>query len=73
MKKLLAVIATLALPFLAVWLCAIFTAFSFNPIHVFQHGDFWGFSVLYWFVWTMMSPFIIPAIFESFDEQTSKN
>lgn len=38
-------------PFLFIWICFIFTAFSFNPQDVFQHTAFWFIAVIYWIVY----------------------
>lgn len=62
MKKGLIIAATAVAPFLLVWIAAIFTAFSFNPIHVFQNGNFWGLSIIYWLLWVCLSPLIIEMV-----------
>jgi len=62
MKKGIIMAVTAALPFLLVWASAILTAFSFNPIKVFQHVDFWGLSTIYWFVWVCLAPLIVEMI-----------
>ena len=64
--KLLKVILTLALPFLVVWGAYLLTGFGFSPQEeVFNNGNFWGMSVVYWFVWSMLAPFIIDIIYEN--------
>jgi len=50
-KKLLIVLTLCALPFLSVWFAWILTALSFNIKEIFQSGDFWGISMLYWVMW----------------------
>jgi hypothetical protein len=62
MKKGIIMAVTAALPFLLVWAAAILTAFSFNPINVFQDGNFWGLSVMYWLLWVCLSPLIYEMI-----------
>lgn len=44
-------VLTMLAPFLTVWMAWIMTALSFNIHQVFQHGAFWGISVIYWFIW----------------------
>lgn len=61
-RRLLAVAALFALPFLLVWFSAIMTAFSFNPRDVFGEGMFWGFSGLYWILATCLAPLVIESV-----------
>jgi hypothetical protein len=53
------------LPFILVWLAFVLTGFSFNPIHVFQGGTFWGVSVLYWFLYVCLIGVIAEVIEEN--------
>jgi len=64
MKKFSIIMATAALPFLLVWAAFLLTGFSFNPIHVFQDGTFWGVSVLYWFLWICLVGLIVELVDE---------
>lgn len=61
MKKLFIILTLAALPFLLVWMGFILTAFSFNPIEVFQGGTFWGMSVIYWFIYICLIGLIVDA------------
>jgi len=65
MKKLFILLTTAALPFLLVWAAFLLTAFSFNPIEIFQNGTFWGISVIYWLLWVCLLGFITEMIDES--------
>lgn len=38
----------LLLPFIAVWVAYVLTAFSFDPKWVFVQDGFWGISIVYW-------------------------
>lgn len=62
MKKLSILLATAALPFLLVWAAFLLTAFSFNPVEMFQGGTFWGVSVIYWLLWVCMMPLIVDMV-----------
>ena len=62
MKNLLIVLTLAALPFLLVWAAFILTAFSFNPIEIFQNGNFWGVSALYWFLYLCLIGFVIEIL-----------
>lgn len=68
MKKLYILVATAVLPFILVWAAFILTAFNFNPREVFNSGNFWGLSVMYWLLWTCLSPIIVEMV----DEQEAK-
>lgn len=46
--KCIATTLTLTFPFLAVWLCYIMTAYSFDPRSVFGQNWFIGLSVVYY-------------------------
>ena len=65
MKKFIIFCSTACVPFILVWLGFLLTAFSYNPIEIFQSGTFWGISVLYWLLWVCMSPLIMEIINES--------
>lgn len=64
MKKLLIALTFAALPFLLVWMSFILTAFSFNPIETFRDGNFWGVSIIYWFMYVCLIGFIIEMVDE---------
>lgn len=64
MKKLAFVAGTFLLPFLLVWVAFVMTAFMFNPYDVFGSGEFWGFSIIYWFVWTVMIGHLVELVEE---------
>lgn len=72
MKKFIIFCSTAAIPFIIVWIGFILTAFSYNPIEVFQNGSFWGFSVVYWFLWLCLSPMIIEIINETNSKKNTK-
>ena len=44
-------VLTMLAPFLVIWIAWIMTAFSFDVYDVFQHGAFWGISMIYYFLW----------------------
>lgn len=46
--KIIERIFWLLLPFIAVWVAYILTAFSFDPKWVFNQDGFWGISIFYW-------------------------
>jgi hypothetical protein len=71
MKKLSITLITWALPFLLVWAAFLLTGFSFNPINVFQDGTFWGFSILYWLVWTCLIASIVDIVDETVKQTTN--
>jgi hypothetical protein len=62
MKKFFILLTTLTIPFLLVWIGFILTAFSYNPIEVFQDISFWTISVIYWFVWICLLARIVEVI-----------
>ena len=64
MKKLLIALTFAALPFLLVWMAFILTAFSFNPIETFRDGNFWGVSIIYWFMYVCLIGFVIEMVDE---------
>ena len=64
MKKLFIALTFAALPFLLVWMAFILTAFSFNPIETFRDGNFWGVSIIYWFMYVCLIGFIIEMVDE---------
>ena len=64
MKKFLTLTATAAIPFLLVWIAFVLTGFSFNPYNVFENGNFWGVSSMYWFLWVCMSPMLVELIYD---------
>jgi hypothetical protein len=64
MKKTTVFCLTACVPFILVWVSFVLTGFAFSPRQVFQGGMFWGLSVMYWFVWLMMFPFIVELINE---------
>jgi len=64
MRKLYIAITFAALPFLLVWMGFILTGFAFNPYEVFQNGNFWGVSIIYWFMYVCLIGFIIEMVDE---------
>lgn len=69
MKKLMIMLTTAALPFLLVWAAFFLTAFSFNPVAIFQEGSFWGISCIYWLLWVCIAPMIVELV----DEELAKS
>ena len=65
MKKLYIAILSAILPFLLVWAGFILTGFSYSPREIFQNGNFWGISILYWFLWICMIGFILEMVEEN--------
>jgi hypothetical protein len=57
-------VVTMLTPFLSVWIAWIMTAFSFDVKAVFQHGAFWGISMIYWFIWLCLIGMVIDGIKE---------
>ena len=56
----------LNLPFILTWMFYIATGFAFSPkIDVFNTDTFWGFSIMYWFVFVGG---ILPAIWHDEEE-----
>lgn len=46
-------------PFLFVWICFLFTAFSFDPREIFTAPLFWTVSVFYWILYlSVIGPFL---------------
>jgi hypothetical protein len=70
MKTLAIVLIFAFMPFLLIWAAFLLTGFSFNPISVFQKGDFWGFSIMYWFIYICFCPFI-PEMVDEFETKKS--
>jgi len=64
MKKLYIALVLAALPFLLVWMGFILTGFAFNPYDVFRDGNFWGFSIIYWFMFVCLIGLVIEMVDE---------
>lgn len=55
-------IATFCIPFIAVWISVLFTAFTINHTDVFSSTIFWGISLLYWILWVCTLGLILEEI-----------
>lgn len=65
MRKITILLFFYLLPFIAVWTAWICTAMSFDARAVFNEGNFWGFSMIYWFCVVCLTPTIAEAINET--------
>lgn len=54
-KQWIGYIIAYLIPFIAVWVAWIMTAFSFDIRMVFSDGNFWGISVCYWVIVASLS------------------
>jgi hypothetical protein len=62
MKKAGLFLLAIITPFLLVWIAFICTAGAFSPQMVFNSGQFWGMSIIYWVIFC---PIITIAIFDN--------
>lgn len=72
MKKFMILCLTAIIPFILVWIGSPLSGLSYNPVHIFRTDAFWGFSVIYWFIWICLSPVIIDIINEVHSNTSAK-